>query len=138
MCFAIHLQNSYSSTNHTYLRQSHQIFWYLCDGAMIKHVELKQFMLKLRTMTEKMSATYPASELTFLRVCHIFYKECKKYNRFLNQMKQKKKNCECFEASILYCSDGAWLWCEGAAGCWAFTKYHCAASWTNVPKWKKA
>lgn len=100
MCFAIHLQNSYSSTNHTYLRQSHQIFWYLCDGAMIKHVELKQFMLKLRTMTEKMSATYPASE--FLRVCHIFYKECKKYNRFLNQMKQKKRTVSALKPQ--YCT----------------------------------
>lgn len=58
---------------------------------MIKHVELEQLMLQLRTMTKKMSATYPASELTFLRACHIFYKEYKKYNRFLNQMKQKKE-----------------------------------------------
>lgn len=38
-----------------------------------------------------MSGTYPASELTFLRAWYIFYKECKKYNRFLNQIKQKKE-----------------------------------------------
>lgn len=73
----------------------------MCDGARIKLVELEQLMLKLRTMTEKISATYPASELTFLRAQHIFYKEYKKYNRVLNQMKQKKTNTECFEASTL-------------------------------------
>lgn len=42
---------------------------------------LQQLMLVLRT-TQKTPATYTASELKFLTVYHILYKEYGKYNGF--------------------------------------------------------